>query len=192
MSAATIEVTHDCPATIVPFGVGVTLAAGERVRVMQRLGGSITVQTDQGSLLRIDAADADAIGLDPEAGDAPPEAPVSVGAGTAPSTGGPFEMDRVTEALRTVYDPEIPVNIVDLGLVYRCEEHPRPDGGRRIEIDMSMTAPGCGMGDILRADAAQAVQAVPGVDEVDVDLVWDPPWSMHRMSEETRLELGLL
>jgi metal-sulfur cluster biosynthetic enzyme len=84
------------------------------------------------------------------------------------------------------------VNIVDLGLVYRCEEHPRPDGGRRVEIDMSMTAPGCGMGDILRADAARAVQAVPGVDEVEVTLVWDPPWSMHRMSEATRLELGLL
>ena len=190
MSAATIEVTHDCPATIVPFGVGVTLTAGERVRVMQRLGGSITVQTEQGSLLRIAASDADAIGLDPDGGDPPEAAPA--GKGSAPHTGGPFEMDRVTEALRTVYDPEIPVNIVDLGLVYRCEEHLRPDGGRRIEIDMSMTAPGCGMGDILRADAAQAVQAVPGVDEVEVDLVWDPPWSMHRMSEETRLELGLL
>jgi probable FeS assembly SUF system protein SufT len=191
MSAATIEVTHDCPATIVPFGVSVTLAAGERVRVMQRLGGSITVQTEQGSLLRIDASDADAIGLDPQAADGPPAAaPVEAGGGSA--VGGPFEMDQVTGALRTVYDPEIPVNIVDLGLVYRCEEHARPDGGRRIEIDMSMTAPGCGMGDILRADAAQAVQAVPGVDEVDVNLVWDPPWSMHRMSEETRLELGLL
>lgn len=191
MSAATIEVVHDCPATIVPFGVSVTLAAGERVRVMQRLGASITVQTDQGSLLRIDAAHAGAIGLDPDGDDGPPEA-APVGVEDGRGTGAPFEMDRVTEALRTVYDPEIPVNIVDLGLVYRCEENPRPDGGRRIEIDMSMTAPGCGMGDILRADAARAVQAVPGVDEVEVSLVWDPPWSMHRMSEATRLELGLL
>jgi metal-sulfur cluster biosynthetic enzyme len=91
-----------------------------------------------------------------------------------------------------VYDPEIPVSIVDLGLVYRCDERLDDDGTRRIEIDMSMTAPGCGMGDILRADAARAVLAVPGVDDVEVELVWDPPWTIHRMSEAARLELGLL
>jgi metal-sulfur cluster biosynthetic enzyme len=103
-----------------------------------------------------------------------------------------FSMDKVTEALGTVYDPEIPISIVELGLVYRCDEVELPDGRRRIEIDMTMTAPGCGMGDVLRADAMRAVSAVPGVDEVEVTVVWEPPWSMDRISEEARLELGLL
>jgi metal-sulfur cluster biosynthetic enzyme len=84
------------------------------------------------------------------------------------------------------------VSIVELGLVYRCDEVHRADGSRRIEVDMSMTAPGCGMGDVLRADATRAVAAVPGVDDVEVTLVWDPPWSIHRMSEAARLQLGLL
>lgn len=176
-----VEVVRDCAATTVPFGVPATLAAGERVQVVQRLGASITVQTARGSLLRVDAADAGALGLDAEPD--PPEA--------APAD-GPFDPARVAEALRTVYDPEIPVNIVELGLVYRCDEVTLPDGRRRVEIDMTMTAPGCGMGDVLRADATRAVLAVPGVDEVAVELVWDPPWSIERMSEETRLELGLL
>ena len=105
---------------------------------------------------------------------------------------GPFEISHVLDALHEIYDPEIPVSIVELGLVFRCEEIQCPDGTRRIEIDMSMTAPGCGMGDILRADALRAVQAVPGVDEVDVTLVWTPPWSVDRMSEAARLQLGLL
>jgi probable FeS assembly SUF system protein SufT len=180
-----VEVCRTCRATIVPFGVEVTLGAGERVEVVQRLGGSVTVRTADGSLLRVDASDADALGLPDD--DVAPD-----GAGHVAADGGSFEMELVTAALRTVYDPEIPVNIVDLGLVYRCEEHRAPGGSRRIEIDMSMTAPGCGMGEILRADAARAVRAVPGVDDVEVTLVWDPPWSMHRMSEATRLELGLL
>ncbi len=101
-------------------------------------------------------------------------------------------MSRVTDALQGIYDPEIPVSIIELGLVYRCEEIQRPDGTRRIEIDMSMTAPGCGMGDVLRADALRAVQVVPGVDEVDVTLVWDPLWTIQRMSEAARLQLGML
>jgi len=105
---------------------------------------------------------------------------------------GLFDMGRVLEALGQVYDPEIPVSIVELGLVYRCDERPGPLDTRRIEIDMSMTAPGCGMGDILRGDAARAVLAVPGVDDVDVNLVWDPPWDISRMSEAARLQLGLL
>jgi metal-sulfur cluster biosynthetic enzyme len=100
-------------------------------------------------------------------------------------------MARVTEALQHVYDPEIPVDIVELGLVYRCEEH-LDEGRRRIEVDLSMTAPGCGMGDILRDEAERAVRAVAGVDDVRVELVWDPPWTTERMSEAARLQLGLL
>lgn len=148
---------------------------------MQQLGASITVRTELGTLLRLDAADGYAVGLE-----------VPDGEDEVVDDDRPFDMSRVLDALGQVYDPEIPVSIVELGLVYRCEELPGPLDTRRIEIDMSMTAPGCGMGDVLRADAARAVYAVPGVDDVEVNLVWDPPWTIHRMSEAARLQLGLL
>ncbi len=175
-----IVLRRDCMATTVPRGELVLLSEGGEVEIVQQLGGSITVRTELGSLLRIDGADADALGLAVASEDDPD------------GDAGPFDMERVLEALGQVYDPEIPVSIVELGLVYRCEELPGPLDTRRIEIDMSMTAPGCGMGDVLRADAARAVLAVPGVDDVEVNLVWDPPWTIHRMSEASRLQLGLL
>jgi probable FeS assembly SUF system protein SufT len=175
-----IELLRDCTATTVPRGDRVALTAGGEVQIVQQLGGSITVRTELGLLLRIDGADADALGLDVT--DAAPAVDHST----------PFALDQVIAALQTIYDPEIPVSIVELGLVYRCEAVDRPDGTRGIEIDMSMTAPGCGMGDVLRADAERAVLAVPGVDAVEVSLVWDPPWNMYRMSEAARLQLGLL
>ncbi|QYG91463.1 putative Fe-S cluster assembly protein SufT [Iamia sp. SCSIO 61187] len=181
MAWSPIRLLRDCPATTVPAGQRVLLSEGGEVEVVQRLGGSITVRTELGSLLRIDAVDADAVGLEPPDSDAEPA-----------DDEGSFAMDRVLDALGQVYDPEIPVSIVDLGLVYRCEELPGPLGTRRIEIDMSMTAPGCGMGDVLRADAARAVIAMPGVDDVEVTLVWDPPWTIHRMSDAARLQLGML
>lgn len=174
-----VELRRACTATTVPYGERVLLDAGGLVEIVQRLGGSITVRTEMGSLLRIDGIDADAVGLEPVDVDASP-------------TAGPFEIGHVVDALQSVYDPEIPVSIVELGLVYRCEEIMRSDGTRRIEIDMSMTAPGCGMGDVLRADALRAVQAIPGVDDVEVTLVWDPPWNIGRMSEAARLQLGML
>jgi len=175
-----IEVVRDCAATTIPAGLAEILAAGEQVQIVQTLGGSITVRTRLGGLLRVDGAEADALGLDPIS-----EVPVSLGPVE-------FEMSQVMAALQRVYDPEIPVSIVELGLVYRCEELLTADGARHISIDMSMTAPGCGMGDVLRGDAARAVQCVPGVDEVDVSLVWDPPWGVSRMSEAARLQLGML
>jgi probable FeS assembly SUF system protein SufT len=174
-----VELSRDCPATTVPHGERVILDGGGRVQVVQRLGASITVRTQMGALLRIDGADADALGLD-------------VGDTDERQADGPFEMSHVVDALQTIYDPEIPVSIVELGLVYRCDEIVLPDGTRRIEIDMSMTAPGCGMGDILRADALRAVKLVPGVDEVEVTLVFSPPWTIARMSDAARLQLGLL
>jgi probable FeS assembly SUF system protein SufT len=175
-----IALTRDCMATTVPAGQPVMLSEGGEVEIVQQLGASITVRTELGLLLRLDAADADAVGL--EAADDDESAEHT----------GPFDMSLVLDALGQVYDPEIPVSIVELGLVYRCEEVTGPLGTRRIEIDMSMTAPGCGMGDVLRRDAAHAVFAVPGVDDVEVNLVWDPPWTMHRISEAARLQLGLL
>jgi probable FeS assembly SUF system protein SufT len=174
-----VTLRRECMATTVPAGQVVLLSEGGEVEVVQRLGASITVRTELGALLRLDAADADALGLEPATDDAAPAS-------------GPFDMRHVLDALGQVYDPEIPVSIVELGLVYRCEEFPSLLGTRRIEIDMSMTAPGCGMGDVLRGDAARAVLAVPGVDDVEVNLVWDPPWTIHRMSDAARLQLGLL
>ena len=177
---APIELERDCDATLIPAGEKVTLSQGERVAVTQALGGSFTVTTDRGQLARIAALDADALGLDPpQANEEPLEA-------------GPFDLQDVIERLKTVFDPEIPVNVVDLGLVYVCEAHPLEDGGHRVEIQMSMTAPGCGMGDVLRDDALAKVQAVPGVSDVDIQLVWDPPWNPSRMSEAARLQLGML
>lgn len=155
------------------------LDEGGEVEIVQQLGGSVTVKTGYGTLLRIDGADADALGIDLEAA-------------AAADLTGEFEMERVMTALDQVYDPEIPVSIIALGLVYRCDEVITDDGRRRIEIDMTMTAPGCGMGDVLSADAERAVSLVPGVDEVEVNLVWEPRWTVHHMSEATRLELGLL
>lgn len=175
-----IELRRDCQATLIPHGGKVTLARGESVVLVQALGGSFTVRTDAGALVRIAGRDADALGLEPTATEA------------APPGDGPFELERVIAQLRTVFDPEIPVNVVDLGLVYGCEAHPLPGGGYRVEIRMSMTAPGCGMGHVLQEDARAKVRAVPGVAEVDVQIVWDPPWDPGRMSEAARLQLGML
>lgn len=172
-----VELRRDCPATTVPYGEQVELTQGGLVTIVQRLGGSVTVRTPMGSLLRIDGEDLDALGLSPTV--------------DTPAKNGPFSLDHVTAALHTVFDPEIPVSIVELGLVYRCEEVLTSDG-RRIEIDMTMTAPGCGMGDVLRDDVLRAVGALSGVDTVEVTLVWDPPWNLDFISPAARLQLGLL
>jgi probable FeS assembly SUF system protein SufT len=178
---APVVLTRQCMAMTVPDGNWTLLRAGEEVQVTQRLGAGITVTTERGTLVRIAATDADALGLD-----SPDELD------HAGDDGRRFDMGRVFDALGGVYDPEIPISIVELGLVYRCEEVEGPLRTRRIEIDMTMTAPGCGMGDVLRADAERAALAVPGVDDVQVHLVWDPPWTIERMSQAARLQLGLL
>ena len=176
-----VELERDCDVTLIPGGQRLRLHQGDRVIVTQALGGTFTVQTDQGHLARVDGRDADAIGRTIGDGDAGTEAPVS----------GPFDLDNVVEQLKTVFDPEIPINVVDLGLIYECDARPLDGGGHRVEIKMSMTAPGCGMGDVLRDDALARVRTVPGVSEVEVELVWDPPWDMSRMSEAAKLELGM-
>ena len=174
-----VQLTRECSATTVPYGERVTLDAGGLVEVVQRLGASITVRTQMGALLRIAGTDADAVGLEP----------LDITSGGAE---GQFDLSQVTDALQQIYDPEIPVSIVELGLVYRCEETRSAAGGGRIEIDMTMTAPGCGMGDVLRDDALRAVGAIPGVDDVEIQIVFDPPWHVGRMSEAARLQLGLM
>ena len=171
-----IVLARDCQATQIPSGSKVTLPAGTRVSITQSLGGQFTVTTDEGGLFRIASEDADALG--------------ERATTAAPTIEGPFEEEQVWEQLRTVFDPEIPVNLVDLGLIYRCEAVPLPDGGHRVEIDMSMTAPGCGMGDVLKEDVRRKIQGVPGVREVQVEVVWDPPWDASRMSDAAKLQLG--
>ncbi|MGH9303003.1 MAG: putative Fe-S cluster assembly protein SufT [Acidimicrobiales bacterium] len=183
-STKVVELSRDCTVVLIPSGRPATLSQGDEVTVVQDLGGSFTVATRRGLLARVDGKDGDALGLTAqglEAGQMGPAGPA----------GGPFALESVIEQLRTVFDPEIPVNVVDLGLVYSCEATALSTGGHRVEITMSMTAPGCGMGDVLREEAASKVSSLEGVAEVDVELVWDPPWDLSRISEEARLELGL-
>ena len=164
---------------MIPGGQPMLLQAGEQVVVTQTLGGSATVQTEMGYLVRISAEDSAALGL---SGDAVEE---------MSADGALFELDQVIAQLKNVFDPEIPINVVDLGLIYLCQAEPLADGTHRVEIEMSMTAPGCGMGDILKEDARTAIQSVPGVSDIDIELVWDPPWGQDRMSEAARLQLGM-
>ena len=178
-----IILKRNCEAVLIPAGTKVTLQAGEPVMITQALGGSYTVIIN-GNMARIAAADADAIGQAPSP---------SESANQAASTGAfPVTEDQVTEQLRTCYDPEIPVNIVDLGLVYDTLIAPLPEGGSRVEIKMTLTAPGCGMGPVLQQDVEQKVLTIPGVKEAAVFLVWDPPWSRDMLSEAAKLQLGLM
>lgn len=181
---AQVRLQRDVEAIAIPSGRLIQLSAGSPVRIMQRLGGNFTVNVE-GNLARIDAADGDALGL------------IGVGA-SAPPPEPEYNPDAVVDAadvrrvLSTCYDPEIPVDIVELGLVYRCDILPRDEGGTRIEVDMTLTAPGCGMGDVLATDVRRKLQRIPGVAEVQINLVFDPPWDESRMSEVARLKLGLL
>ncbi|HET9790318.1 MAG TPA: putative Fe-S cluster assembly protein SufT [Candidatus Angelobacter sp.] len=171
-----VVVSRDLLGMQIPSGIPHPIAAGTHVRLTQALGGSYTVMTDQGYLLRIDAKDADAIGIAHE----------------EVAAAGPqdFNEKLVWDQLRTIYDPEIPVNVVDLGLIYECQIHPVPEGNQ-IDIKMTMTAPGCGMADVLKADVQRRLSALPTVSAVNVEVVFEPQWHPARMSEGARLQLGL-
>ena len=173
-----IELKRECDAIAVPSGQRQVLPQGTAVRVVQSRGGSYTVSTDVSAMYRIDARDADALGYTPAAANAP-----------VPQ--GPLTEQLVFDALRTVFDPEIPVSIVDLGLVYSCAISPDERGGKSVAVRMSMTAPGCGMSNVLKADVESKLLRLPEVREAQVEVVFDPPWSPSRMSEAARLQLGL-
>ena len=187
-----VSIERDCPAVAVPWGTPTTLQAGRIGYISQRLGGTFTVMVD-GNLYRVDAQHADALGLEDEAQEAVAEAAQAADAG---GEGVPVTAESVTEAawklLGTCYDPEIPVDIVNLGLVYGCEATPTEDGRFRLDVRMTLTAPGCGMGTVIADEAKQKLEGIRGVDEVMVDLVWDPPWSREMMSEAARLEMGMM
>ena len=172
-----IELRRDCKAIEIPSGTDRVLPAGSFVRISQQLGSGYTVISDIGYNCVIDQTDADALGLMP--------------ALTAEKNAGPFREQMVWDELKSVYDPEIPVNIVDLGLIYDCKIISEDQASKKIEVNMSMTAPGCGMANVLKAEVEQRLRRLPEVKEVSVQVVLDPPWHPGRMSEAARLQLGL-
>jgi probable FeS assembly SUF system protein SufT len=176
----TVSLTRDVIGTLIPAGTKVELPAGAEALITQALGGSYTVQV-QGHLFRVEGKDADALGRTP---DRPMELPADASEA------------EVQEALRaqlmSCYDPEIPINIVDLGLIYECRLEPLDKSAWRARVSMTLTAPGCGMGDVLVADVKSKALLVPGIREAEVDLVFDPPWTREMMSEEAQLQAGFI
>jgi probable FeS assembly SUF system protein SufT len=174
--------SRDCEGTQIPSGQKTTIPAGTQGVVTQSLGGSYTIATYQG-LARVAEKDLDALGL---------EKPQTQTAQTpASTTNGEVSEEDVWNQLRQCYDPEIPVNIVDLGLVYDCRLI-KKDGATRVEVKMTLTAPGCGMGPAIAHDAQSKILSIDGIDEADVQLVWDPPWNQNMISEAGRMKLGMI
>lgn len=181
--AASYRLSRDTPATVIPAGEPAVLAAGEEVMLVQALGGNVTVRTNQG-LFRIAEEDAAAL----EGYTAAPPAAAQPGAQAADE---PFSEQAVWTALRSCFDPEIPLNIVDLGLVYDLSIEPAAKGGHRVDVKMTLTAPGCGMGPVIAEDARRKIAALPTVESAAVHIVWDPIWTPHMISDEGRRVLGL-
>jgi probable FeS assembly SUF system protein SufT len=179
-SSDPVPIARDVEAALIPAGTKVTLLKGESAYITQSLGGSYTVVVN-GNMFRIEGKDADALGLQAEVKPA--------------STGAPVTQEQIEKEiwnqLRCCYDPEIPVNIVDLGLIYDCHVVPVESLGFRVEVKMTLTAPGCGMGPMLAQDVQNRVLSLEGVQDVSVELVWDPPWNQAMMTEAAKLQLGL-
>jgi probable FeS assembly SUF system protein SufT len=175
-----VALKRDVEVTLVPDGFPVTLHVDSLVYITQAMGGSFTIYFE-GNLFRVGGLDADALGKAPIE---PPDLPDN-------ASDDEFEV-IVWDQMKTVYDPEIPINIVDLGLIYDCRVSKLPDGQRYVYVEMTLTAPGCGMGDILVQDVRERIGIIPTVAKVDVELVLDPPWNQTMMSEAAQLEAGLL
>jgi probable FeS assembly SUF system protein SufT len=180
-TAITLE--RECQAVVVPSGESVTLARGTSVWMTQALGGSYTVMTDRGQMVRIDGRDADALGVTWRG---------EIKAKAAGAADSKEEVEKqVWDQLKSCFDPEIPVNIVDLGLIYYCAVTPLAGGGFKAVVRFTLTAQGCGMGQFLKQDIQSKLLAVPGIGEADVELVWDPPWNQSRLSGAARQQLGI-
>ncbi len=175
-----VSFERDCVGILIPLGDKITIPAGTQGIITQALGGSFTVYVD-GNLYRVDGSDADALGKEPLLR---PE--------LAKDAGDEDFEKAIWEQMKTCFDPEIPINIVDLGLVYVCTLETADDGTRKVAIEMTLTAPGCGMGEILVEDVRSKVSLIPTVTQVDVELVFDPPWNQSMMSEAARLQTGLM
>ena len=176
-----VNLTRDVEAYVVPVGTKVTLQKGEAAYISQSLGGSYTVIVN-GNMFRIDSQNADALGL---------EVAAKPAASGQPVTTETLEKE-IWDQLKTCYDPEIPVNIVDLGLIYDCHLHPLGENSYKAEVKMTLTAPGCGMGPVLAQDVQNKLISLEGVDDVNVELVWEPQWNQSMMTEAAKLQLGLL
>jgi probable FeS assembly SUF system protein SufT len=176
----TITLTRDVNIVTIPDGHTGQLRSGQTVSIHQTLGNNYTVITDYGHMVRIAGVDADALGLEPQTQTA------------VESDNSAEAIERnCWEAMKTVYDPEIPVNIVELGLVYQCKVNPTADGDHDVHIQMTLTAPGCGMGPVIQGDVEKSIRALPGVNKVSVEVVLDPPWGREMMSEVAQIQLGL-
>jgi probable FeS assembly SUF system protein SufT len=175
-----VTLRHDVEAIMVPAGIPVTLREGKTGFITQALGGSFTVYFE-GNLFRIAGKDADALGKE-----------VVVGPELPPNATDEDVKQLVWDQMRSCYDPEIPINIVELGLVYTCEINHTPEGDRVADIKMTLTAPGCGMGEVLVQDVKDKVEMVPTVKRADVELVFDPPWNQSMMSDAARLQTGMM
>jgi probable FeS assembly SUF system protein SufT len=174
--------SRDCEAIQIPSGTKMTIPAGAQGVITQTLGGSYTIATPYG-LSRIADKDLDALGL---------EKPTSTNGAPKTTAGGAIDEKAVWDQLKQCFDPEIPVNIVDLGLVYDCRLMDKPEGGKKVEVKMTLTAPGCGMGPAIAHDAQSKILGIDGIDEADVQLVWDPPWNQSMISEAGRMKLGMI
>lgn len=180
-----VTITREVGAIQIPDGTRTAIGAGTKVLITQQLGGSFTIMTDRGAMYRIDERNADALGKEvqvhaqaPLAEEAPPDAET---------------LEQVIwTKMRQCFDPEIPVNVVDLGLIYDCQIVKQPEGDYRIEIKMTLTAPGCGMGPVLAEDVRSHIDEIPGVRETAVEVVFDPPWNPNMMTEAARLQLGFM
>ena len=177
-----VSLTRDVEASVIPAGMKVTLQKGEAAHITQSLGGSYTVVVN-GNMFRVEGKDADALGQEV----------VQHASGTAsgPVTQEVVEKEIWTQ-LKTCYDPEIPVNIVDLGLIYDCHIEPMAENSFKVGVKMTLTAPGCGMGPVLQQDVQNKLLSLEAVDDVSVELVWDPPWNQSMLSEAAKLQLGLV
>jgi len=175
-----VTVSRDVEATMIPAGTPIAIPAGTEVTITQALGGTYTVM-GPGIMARIEGKNADALGLATAAAEKPKT-----------EATGPVNVDEVWEALKSCYDPEIPVNIVDLGLVYDVQVVPEAEGGNRVDVKMTLTAPGCGMGGVIAGDAESKIRELPGVTDARVEVVWDPIWNQSMMSDAARLQLGLM
>jgi probable FeS assembly SUF system protein SufT len=171
--------SRDCDAIVIPDGIATTLKQGSQVTIMQSLGGSYTVHTDNGQMVRISNKDADAIGKE-----------VSEDK-TKNDESRPIK-DRIWDQMKTCFDPEIPCDIVALGLIYKCDITPVGENEHKVAIVMTLTAPGCGMGDVLKKDVEEKVLSVKGVKEAVVEIVFEPQWSMEMMTDEAKVKLGMM
>ena len=181
-SSGPITLKRDVEASVIPVGTKVTLLKDEQAYITQSLGGSYTVVVN-GNMFRIDGNDADALGLEPIAR-------VPGGEGQVHSKD---ELEKeIWNQMRTCYDPEIPVNVVDLGLIYDCQITPLGDNSYKADVKMTLTAPGCGMGPVLQQDVQNKLLSLEGIDDVNVELVWEPQWNQGMMSEAAKLQLGIM